>query len=423
MSTAQNVINANSTSPLSPNQGGTGVANGSATLTLGGNVTHTGAFTTTLTTTATTTLTLPTTGTLATTSQLPSSGTPLALNSGGTAANLTASNGGIFYSTASAGAILAGTATAGQLLTSGASTTPAWTTSTYPATNAINTLLYASSANVMAALATANNGVLITSGAGAPSISSTLPSAVQGNITTVGTIGTGTWQGTQIGVTYGGTGLTGTTANQLLYSSATNTVAGLATANSSVLITSGAGVPSLSTTLPASLTIPTATVTGEFTGTINSSGGTAWQLLDAAGGTANQGAFYFSRNSSSVGSITTTNVATLYNTTSDARLKNNVKPLVSTGVIIDSLNPVTYEWNHIKENTHGVGFIAQEVYQVVPEAVVVGDNDPLKRPGDKGYQQWGGDWARMIPYMVAELKYLRLRVAHLENKEKNDIIQ
>jgi hypothetical protein len=44
------------------------------------------------------------------------------------------------------------------------------TTSTYPDTNAINTLLYASSANVMSALATANNGVLITSATGVPSV-------------------------------------------------------------------------------------------------------------------------------------------------------------------------------------------------------------------------------------------------------------
>ena len=44
------------------------------------------------------------------------------------------------------------------------------TTTTYPNTNAINTLLYASSANVMAALATANNGMLVTSAGGVPSI-------------------------------------------------------------------------------------------------------------------------------------------------------------------------------------------------------------------------------------------------------------
>ncbi len=107
----------------------------------------------------------------------------LSLTRGGTAASLTASNGGIVYSTATELAILAGTATAGQMLQSGSSTAPAWSTSTYPATNAVNTLLYASSANVMAALATANNGVLVTSSGGVPSISSTLPNAVLAAVT------------------------------------------------------------------------------------------------------------------------------------------------------------------------------------------------------------------------------------------------
>lgn len=93
---------------------------------------------------------------------------PILLSSGGTGASLTASNGGIFYSTASAGAILSGTSTAQQLLLSGASTTPQWSTTTYPLTNAINTLLYASSANVMAALATVNSAGLLTNGSGVP---------------------------------------------------------------------------------------------------------------------------------------------------------------------------------------------------------------------------------------------------------------
>jgi hypothetical protein len=128
---------------------------------------------------------------------------------------------------------------------------------------------YATTGSAVSGLATANNGVLITSGAGVPSISSTLPTAVQGNITSVGTIGSGTWQGNTIAVGYGGTGATTigangtlaqsngtiytfttatypstTTANQLLYSSATNTVGGLASANSATLITSASGVPS-----------------------------------------------------------------------------------------------------------------------------------------------------------------------------------
>jgi hypothetical protein len=143
------------------------------------------------------------------------------------------------------------------------------TTATYPATTTINQILYSSANNVIGEITTANNGVLITSAGGVPSISSTLPTAVQGNITSVGTIGSGTWQGNTIAVGYGGTGATTigangtlaqsngtiytfttatypstTTANQLLYSSATNTVGGLASANSATLITSASGVPS-----------------------------------------------------------------------------------------------------------------------------------------------------------------------------------
>lgn len=137
--------------------------------------------------------------------------TPISLANGGTNNALTASAGGILWSDSTKLNILAGTSTAGQLLLSGNAATPTWTTSTYPSTNAANTLLYASSANTMAALATGNNGVLITSGGGVPSISSTLPSAVQLNITSVGTIATGVWQGTVTGTLYGGTGVASVT--------------------------------------------------------------------------------------------------------------------------------------------------------------------------------------------------------------------
>jgi hypothetical protein len=53
-------------SVVGPTYGGTGVNNGSKTITLGGSFTHTGAHTLGLTTTANTSVTLPTTGTLAT---------------------------------------------------------------------------------------------------------------------------------------------------------------------------------------------------------------------------------------------------------------------------------------------------------------------------------------------------------------------
>lgn len=108
----------------------------------------------------------------------------LGMAAGGTNAALTPSNGGILYSTASAGAVLSGTATARQMLQSGTSAAPAWSTATWPATTAINQLLYSSSANAVVGLATANNGILVTNGSGVPSISTTgLPATALANPT------------------------------------------------------------------------------------------------------------------------------------------------------------------------------------------------------------------------------------------------
>ncbi len=101
-----------------------------------------------------------------------------------------------------------------------------WITSTSLWPNTVGTasnLVY-SNGTTNTYLATANNGTLITSGTGVPSISSTLPSAVQGNITSTGTVTSGTWNATIIGVTYGGTGsnlsATGGTSQVLRQSSA-----------------------------------------------------------------------------------------------------------------------------------------------------------------------------------------------------------
>jgi hypothetical protein len=100
------------------------------------------------------------------------------------------------------------TSTSNQVLLSVASLPPVFSTATYPGTTTINQLLYSSSANVIVGLATADSGVLITSSAGVPSISSTLPSTVQNNITGVGTILSGTWSGSSIAIAQGGTGKT-----------------------------------------------------------------------------------------------------------------------------------------------------------------------------------------------------------------------
>lgn len=61
--------------------------------------------------------------------------------------------------------------------------------------------------NVTGVVAAANGGTGATTAAGALTNLGASPAAGSSSITTVGTIGTGTWQGTAIGSTYGGTGV------------------------------------------------------------------------------------------------------------------------------------------------------------------------------------------------------------------------
>ena len=97
-------------------------------------------------------------------------------------------------------------------------------TTTLPDTAAVSTILYASATNVISALATASSGVLVTSGAGVPSISGVLPAVTlggtvvsngqsfYGTIASLGTVTTVTINGgtitgiTDLAVADGGTG-------------------------------------------------------------------------------------------------------------------------------------------------------------------------------------------------------------------------
>ena len=91
-------------------------------------------------------------------------------------------------------------ATAGKVIRSDG-TNWAASTSTFADTYDVSTLLYASSANTISGLATGNSGVLVTSGAGVPSIGTDIPTAV-----TMGTKYVYRAEGTDVPVTDGGTG-------------------------------------------------------------------------------------------------------------------------------------------------------------------------------------------------------------------------
>lgn len=194
------------------------------------------------------------------------------ISQGGTGANITPDNGAIVYSNASTLALLASTATVGKILQSGSHAAPSWSTPTYPSlsgsagkliradgtnnvyststfadTYTINNILFASAGNTVTGLATANNGVLITSSGGVPSVGNTLPTAVQGNITSTGTITSGTWNASF------SSGLTIPTPNITGVTNASNATAGSLQESTSSTVLSGSAV-SLTTATPKDVT-------------------------------------------------------------------------------------------------------------------------------------------------------------------------
>lgn len=100
-----------------------------------------------------------------------------------------------------------------------------------------------------------------------------------------------------------------------------------------------------------------------------------------------------------VGSITTNASTTSYNTSSDHRLKENVKPLSDSIDKIRQLKPCSFTWKINK--SQGQGFIAHELQEIIPDAVA-GEKDAVEENGKPLYQ--GVDMSKIVPVIVGALQ-------------------
>lgn len=123
--------------------------------------------------------------------------------------------------------------------------------------------------------------------------------------------------------------------------------------------------------------------------------------------TPSQTAFLaFVENGSVIGSVTRASATTVaYNTSSDARLKEDIQPARAASGLIDKINIVSFKWKG-HEVVSNFGVIAQELHKVFPEAVSEGVGDI----------PWGVDYSKLVPVLIKEIQDLRKRVADLEGK-------
>jgi hypothetical protein len=130
----------------------------------------------------------------------------------------------------------------------------------------------------------------------------------------------------------------------------------------------------------------------------------AGNIFTHIAGTAGADSMRFYRNSVEVGSITTTGTTTTYNTSSDARLKENIADAEDAGAKVDAIQVRQFDWK--ADGSHqDYGMVAQELLTVAPEAV---SGDP------ESDDMMGVDYSKLVPMLVKEIQSLRARVAQLE---------
>jgi hypothetical protein len=121
--------------------------------------------------------------------------------------------------------------------------------------------------------------------------------------------------------------------------------------------------------------------------------------------TSNGSIVEFSKNGTAVGSIQVGASSTTYSTSSDYRLKENVINLTGAVDRLKQLEPKRFNFITDAETTVD-GFIAHEVQDIVPEAVV-GEKD--------GEEMQGIDQSKLVPLLVAAVQELTTRLEALEN--------
>jgi hypothetical protein len=118
--------------------------------------------------------------------------------------------------------------------------------------------------------------------------------------------------------------------------------------------------------------------------------------LSKATGFTNNELIIFSVNGSAIGDVTTNGTSVSYNITSDERLKENIRPSAKGLNEVMKIQVRDYNFKS-KPGQSETGFIAQQLYTVLPDVVHRGGEDPAKEP-------WTVDYGRVTPLLTRAIQ-------------------
>jgi len=142
---------------------------------------------------------------------------------------------------------------------------------------------------------------------------------------------------------------------------------------------------------------------GYFKNVANTSTTNGIVILAGSQTTAGSSMEYFQRNgdAANIGSISQNTASTVaYNTTSDRRLKENISDSASGLDLLARIRVRDYNYITDPAKQTQQGFIAQELYDIYPQAVTVGGEDPKTHP-------WQVDYGKLTPLLVKSVQELQ----------------
>ena len=148
--------------------------------------------------------------------------------------------------------------------------------------------------------------------------------------------------------------------------------------------------------------------------TISHPGSSKYGLnLDSSNTSGTQYHLQFKRGGTQAGYITSNSATTIaVNNASDERLKENIQNSGSAIQDIKDMQVRQFDWIDGIDTHRDFGFVAQELVNVVPEAVTQG-TDELDDNG-KPVRSWGVDYSHIVPRLVKVCQEQQTKIEELE---------
>jgi hypothetical protein len=220
----------------------------------------------------------------------------------------------------------------------------------------------------------------------------------------------------QNGVLFSGTG--GVSGSATVLSSGTTAILLSNTSSpTSIAITFGAG-PGTSSIMTlnqqGTLSLPYGASPDKYLKCIDLSGTTQWnyvsnltQGLGASLNVLGNNSFSFQQLGTENAAMDSNGNMTAQNffSVSDQRYKKNISTLTNAGDMLKQIRGVRFDW--MRDGSRDIGVIAQEVYKVIPEAIVSTNNNMLTVA-----------YTKIIPLLIETINDLQTRVEVLEKTMK-----